>query len=51
VGNKAGKVDTSVASQIKAAIRAQLEISRAVDRPQYWAIGSSCWPSAGVADE
>jgi hypothetical protein len=31
--NKAGKVDTSVAKQIKAAIRAQLESSRVVDRP------------------
>jgi hypothetical protein len=33
VGNKAGKADTSVAKQIKAAIRAQLESSRVVDRP------------------
>lgn len=33
VGNKESKVDTNVATQVKAAIRTQLGMSRAVDRP------------------
>lgn len=33
VDNKASKVDTSVAKQIKAAIRTQLEMARTVERP------------------